>query len=332
MRKRMDEKLAMEQVSETGRLLLGRGLVARTWGNFSARLDGDSFCITPSGLGYEHMTPEDTVRCRISDGTCEGTRRPSSEKGIHAAAYRIFPDTGFVIHTHQTYATALSLGGLGQIPITAEERERLGGIAVAGYGLPGTKKLRSAVSAALEQGAHTVLMAHHGALICGCDRADAMERAELLEEICRRGCLGQDPDPEAGRKAVTAEYFRRVYPTADIEASGPVLTWAALKLPLPAQLDDMVQMMGRSVPVAGNEKEALALLGKHSSVLLPGTGAIVRGDDLEDTQALLLLTRKAAVAALHCRALGRPCRLSLTDCLAMRAFYLLKYSKRKKEG
>ena len=324
----MDEKL--EQVAETGRLLLERALVARTWGNFSARLDSDSFCITPSGLGYEHMTAEDIVRCRISAGTHEGTRKPSSEKGIHAAAYRLFPDTGFVIHTHQTYATALSLSGPEQLPITAEETEHLGGIAWADYGLPGTKKLRNAVSAALERGAHTVLMAHHGALICGKDRADAMERAALLEEICRRSCLGQPDEAAVEAAGISPEYFRKVYPAAGIEDSAPVQAWAALKLPLPAQLDDMAQMMGRSVPVAGNEKEALALLGRHSSVLLPGTGAIVRGDDLEDTQALLLLTRKAAVAALHCRALGRRNPLSRMDCLIMRTFYLVKYSKRKR--
>ena len=326
----MDKKLAIEQVAETGRLLLERALVARTWGNFSARLDSDSFCITPSGLGYEHMTAEDIVRCRISDDTHEGTRKPSSEKGIHAAAYRLFPDTGFVIHTHQTYATALSLSGPEQLPITAEETERLGGIAWADYGLPGTKKLRNAVSAALEQGAHTVLMAHHGALICGRDRADTMERATLLEKICRRSCRGQETDFDSGKCAVSPEYFRKVYPTADIENSAPVRACAALKLPLPAQLDDMAQMMGYSIPVAENEKDALKLLQKHSSVLLPGTGAVVRGDDEADSEALLLLTRKAAVAALHCRAIGKPNRLSRTDCLIMRTFYLVKYSKRKR--
>ena len=45
----MEEKTIPEQVAETGRLLLERGLVARTWGNFSARLDEAHFAITPSG-------------------------------------------------------------------------------------------------------------------------------------------------------------------------------------------------------------------------------------------------------------------------------------------
>ena len=147
----MDEKTLRAQVAETGRLLLEKRLVARTWGNFSARLDETHFVITPSGLGYEQMIADDMVRFCIADETWEGTRKPSSEKGIHAAAYRLFPEVGFVIHTHQAYATALGLTEHGQLGLTEEEREALGGVAWAEYGLPGTKKLREAVAAALIQ-------------------------------------------------------------------------------------------------------------------------------------------------------------------------------------
>lgn len=324
----MDKTLAMRQVAETGRLLLSRELVARTWGNFSAKLDADSFCITPSGLGYEAMTEADTVCCRISDLSYTGSRKPSSEKGIHAAAYRRFADIGFVIHTHQTFATALGLTEPGQLRITPEEAERLGGVAWAEYGLPGTKKLCGAVSDAMQGGAHTVLMAHHGALICGADRDDAIARAELLEAVCRRSCLGQETAPEP--PVSPSLRFSDKYPTAALEASEPVRAWAALRLPLPAQLDDMAQMMGTVIPVAKTETDALRLLRTQPSVLLPGVGAVVRGEDADDSAALCLLTRKAAVAALHCRALGVSGRLSLPDCVLMRAVYKMKYSKQKK--
>ena len=74
----MDEKTLREQVAETGRLLLEKRLVARTWGNFSARLDETHFVITPSGLGYEQMIADDMVRFCLADETWEGTRKPSS--------------------------------------------------------------------------------------------------------------------------------------------------------------------------------------------------------------------------------------------------------------
>ena len=47
--------------------LVGAGLVARTWGNVSARISEEQFLITPSGLGYDIMTPEDLVLVNISD-------------------------------------------------------------------------------------------------------------------------------------------------------------------------------------------------------------------------------------------------------------------------
>ena len=328
----MDKIPAAAQVAETGRLLLGSKLVARTWGNFSARLDETQFCITPSGLGYEHMTAEDVVTYDMTDGTWEGTRKPSSEKGIHAAAYRLFPDAGFVIHTHQTYATALGLTEPGCLQITPEEKERLGGIARADYGLPGTKTLCAAVTAAMETGAHTVLMVHHGALICGCDRADAMERAALLEDICRRSCRGQEPCPRAWSDEQLVQYrqsLQAVYPTADIVDTDAARAWSLLHRPLHAQIDDMAQMIGRSIPAAKNAPNGQVMLRSRSAVLLPGVGILVRGADAEDTEALQTLTHKAAVAALHCRAMEKKAHLSLRDCIFMRQFYLLKYSRQK---
>lgn len=58
---------------------------------------------------------------------------------VHALAYSMFEDVNFVIHTHQTYASALGLCGYKPGCFTGEERQQLGGVAVAGYGLPGTK-------------------------------------------------------------------------------------------------------------------------------------------------------------------------------------------------
>ena len=97
---------AGKQVAESGRMLLDEGLTARTWGNISCRVGG-SMLITPSGLGYESMTGADVVTVDLESGKWSGSRKPSSEKGIHIAAYAAFPEAGFVIHTHQTYASAI---------------------------------------------------------------------------------------------------------------------------------------------------------------------------------------------------------------------------------
>ena len=327
----MDEKFLFEQVAETGRLLLEKRLVARTWGNFSARLDETHFVITPSGLGYEQMNADDMVRFCFADETWEGSRKPSSEKGIHAAAYRLFPEVGFVIHTHQAYATALGLTESKQLGLTEEEREALGGVARAEYGLPGTKKLKEAVAAALQSGAHTVLMKHHGALICGKDREDALRRAMLLEAVCRRSCRCDEPVPEAQDASALLERVREAHPNAAAETGEAARAWSALHIPLRNQLDDAAQMTGVQIPFAKDERELRVLLCNYAAVFLPGVGAIVCGEDEGDTEALKVLTDKAAIAALHTRALNVRAALSLFDCVLMRQVYRLKYSKKKKE-
>lgn len=326
----MDEKLARAQVAETGRMLLKRQLVARTWGNFSRLVDETHFCITPSGLGYETMRPEDIVLYDREKDKWVGTRKPSSEKGVHVAAYALLPNTGFVVHTHQIYASAIGLTGPDSLAISEEERRRLGGIAWAKYGLPGSNRLKERVSAAMASGAHTVLMVNHGALICGKDRDEAIERAQLLEEVCRRSCRGQEEPAAHKDAAALLARARALYPTAMLCDTEETLSFAALRTPLYAQLDDMAQMIGAVIPAAQDDREALQLLGKRNAVLLDGVGALVRGDDEDDSTALRLLVHKAAVAALHCRASGKQVRLGMLDTMLMRTVYLTKYSKQKK--
>ena len=327
----MDEQTILNEVAETGRLLLKSGLVARTWGNFSARIDETHYAITPSGLGYEHMTADDLVTVSLTDESCEGVRKPSSEKGVHTAAYRIFPETGFVIHTHQTYATAMGLTMPEALELSEKEKEALGTVAWAKYGLPGTDRLKDAVALALKSGARTVMMRHHGTLILGKDRTEAIDRAMLLETVCKRSCRCDAPVPEKADSGALLSRLRKTFPNADVEDGDAARAWSALKVSLSTQLDDVAQMIGRKIPFAKDEKQLMKLLGRHPAVFLSGTGAIVSGEDASDTEALKLLTEKAAVCSLHTRALKTDARLRLSDCLLMRFVYKFKYSK-KKEG
>ena len=141
----MTEEVLRKEITETGRALLRDGLVARTWGNVSARVDAEHFLITPSGLDYMQTREEDLALYHPADKSWTGPHKPSSEKGIHAAAYDLFPEVTFVIHTHQTYASAFGVWGFELLKMTPIEREQLGGVALAEYGLPGTKKLKKNV-------------------------------------------------------------------------------------------------------------------------------------------------------------------------------------------
>lgn len=321
------------QVSETGRMLLQQGLVARTWGNISCRAENGKMVITPSGMGYDHMTEDDVVVMDLATGEWEGDKKPSSEKGIHAGAYEFFADVNYVIHTHQNYATAIGIAGFEQLDITKEERERLGGIAMAKYGLPGTKNLKNNVYEAYKSGAKTVFLAHHGVVICGADREDALGKAILLEEICKRNTKGL---PEEGEVTLgTSEFemletIRKKYINVGVVNTNAGVKRAGEKDHIPAQVDDMAQIIGVKIGHAKKDvQDILQKLCKTDAVMVEGMGVIVKTEDPDDLEAMKMLVEKAVICNLHTRAKNVKGTLSLFDALLMRRVYVTKYSKRK---
>ncbi len=299
----MDEKTLRLKIKETGLELLEHGLVARTWGNISARVDDTHILISPSGRDYKTTKPEDMALYDSTAKQWTGNYKPSSEKGIHIAAYEILEDAHFVIHTHQTFATAFGLYGANELEMSEKEREKLGGLAVAEYALPGTQELVESVSTAFKTGAHSVLMQHHGVVIAGASKEDAMEKALLLEEICRRNYKGHD-----------------LSESADV-------VYSRLQMPLMAQLDDMAQMIGPSIPlIVGNIDLALQ---NFNAIIVPEKGILVRGENDDDTEALEILVEKAAVTALHLIKNNVTKELSPEDVELMHDNYVNSYSKQK---
>lgn len=329
----MDEKQARKQIVDTGIALLKTGLVARTWGNVSARLDSGRFLITPSGLDYNTMDEEDIVLMDIAGDEWSGKHRPSGEKGVHKAAYSIYDDVNFVIHTHQTYATAIGLAGYETLDISEDERRRLGGIAAAGYGLPGTRKLTGIVRGALKSGAKTILMKHHGTLICGESMEDALQKAQLLEKICRRNCRGlQNPQVqprfiEAGMRL--AEELRKEYPYSDMLQTPEAVAVSESGEALIAQIDDMAQMTGYKAPSVQDSRSVAHALKKRDAVIVTGLGIAVRAGRPDDLEALMILMQKAAVVKLHTEALQKKTVLRRGEAALMHRMYKKKYSKQK---
>lgn len=182
----MDVLTAKKLVIEAGERLVEKGLIARTWGNVSCRVDDKTFVITPSGKPYIGLTPDDIVEVAINTLEWGGNVKPSSEKGIHAEVYKQFPDANFVIHTHQKVASAISALSNGIEKVTGEAANLIGSVIhLGGYGLPGTKKLKKGVTNALRLGpSKAVIMAHHGALCFGKDSEEAFEVASSLENVC----------------------------------------------------------------------------------------------------------------------------------------------------
>jgi len=261
-----------------------------------------------------------------------GKHKPSSEKGVHAAAYQIFPDAGFVIHTHQTYASALSLSGLSKLQLSESEKATLGGIALAEYALPGTKKLTANVKKCFEGGAKIVLMANHGAVVVGKDEDDAFAKAKLLEKVCERTAKTQTVNVKTNKaksdvvkkvfdETETKEFFS-VWQTAEILSAAE----KADKY-LYAQLDDVAQMAGRKIPVTDNIEKIQKLTKKHNVILIKNVGAVIRAKTQEDLDALKTLVQKACICYLHTFNCGGQKYLPAFEANLMRFVYKIKYSK-----
>lgn len=329
----MEENRARKLLVNTGKKLLETGLVARTWGNISCRLDEENIAITPSGLDYKKTSEDDIVKLNIFTGDWQGRRKPSGEKKIHIAVYKAFPDVNFVIHTHQTYASAIGLVGIENLDITEDEREKLGGITRANYGLPGTKMLSNAVSEGLKMGAKVILMEKHGALVCGSSQEETIEKAMLLEEICKRNIKFSFEEKREKDITKTDELLKTVrdkFKYIDLVQTAAVLECASKGLPIYAQLDDMAQMIGRKIPVIVNDiNHVVKALERKNAVLVSSVGALVRAETEDDMIALRLLVDKAAVSNLHTAASNVKTRIGIVDASLMKLVYKMKYSKQK---
>jgi L-fuculose-phosphate aldolase len=203
-----------ELVSYSARLL-DDGLAVGSAGNLSVR-SGDLVAITPSGISYAEMRPEDV--CLVHpDGTQpgEGNREtPSSETPMHLAIYAA-TTAGAVVHTHSPEVIALS-AAREELPAIHYAITGLGGpVRVAPYVRFGSDGLAAAAVEALD-GRSAVILRNHGAVTYGRDLAQAYDRALLLEWLARTYRLALSyGEPSilsaAELDEVTAESRRRRY-------------------------------------------------------------------------------------------------------------------------
>jgi len=114
-----------------------------------------------------------------------GTRAPTTEKDLHLATLRRYPELGAVIHTHAVYATMFALAHE-PIPAVIEEVVvYLGGdVPCCDYKGTGTAELGEEVAARLaDRGA--ALLANHGLVTCGPTPERALHNAALTERTAK---------------------------------------------------------------------------------------------------------------------------------------------------
>ncbi len=311
-------------VIKAGLELSEAGLVARTWGNISARISDHQFVITPSGRAYDTLTPDDIVIVNIEDGSYEGNVKPSGEKGVHAAVYQMRPQMNFVIHTHQNYASALSI--LGEKIAVKEDDDRLllsDVIPCADYGMYATSKLVDAIKFQMQENERSkaILMKYHGVVCMGKDYEEAFSTAYTLEKVCKeeyeRRCgkhTETGVETEAGvlvKTEVPAPYeidealkdilYRQNNVTAVNCVQTPfILAVSRLGKKQRPYLDDLAQIAGTDIcciSADANTSDLLKALGKRNAVFIEGVGAVCTGVDESEAEAVAIVLEKACMAS-----------------------------------
>lgn len=211
---------AKRLIIKAGLELCEKKLIARTWGNISARISDTEFIITPSGIPYDKVNDNNLVIVKIEDCSWSGDVKPSGEKKVHAAIYRARKDVNFILHTHQNYATAISVDG--------KDKDF---VPVAKYGLPSTKKLVKNIekSVLANPDKNAVLMARHGAIMYSSNYDDAFKLALDIEDKAK--ALYDSVATEKGPKKEAKPY-----------------------------LDDYAQMFGHGSTAVEEDKEAVELI------------------------------------------------------------------------
>ena len=173
-----------KQVVDTAQSLTRKGFLMATGGNLSVRILGQKlFAITPSNYDYMKMTPDDVCILDFELNQVEGTLPPSVESAMHGAIYQVRLDVNAVAHTHQVYASALSLIK-SPIPTLFDEQARFLGrtVEIIPYAPSGTGFLRDVVAKHVKSHNNAFLMQNHGALCLGHDLERAAHNVEILEK------------------------------------------------------------------------------------------------------------------------------------------------------
>lgn len=169
---------------ETAHMLVEKGYLMATGGNISCRIPGeDAIAITPSNYDYMKMSMDDICVVTLDLKKLEGERKPSVETGMHAAVYKKRGDVQAIIHTHQVYASALTLVRA-PIPALFDEQVRFLGrtVKIIPYAPSGTQMLASSVARHVGDGYNAYLMQNHGALVFGHDMERAVHNVEIMEK------------------------------------------------------------------------------------------------------------------------------------------------------
>lgn len=170
-----------EQIVIYCQKMIEHQLTKGTGGNLSIyQPESGLMAISPSGVDYFRMEPEDVVVLDINGNVIEGKRNPSSELEMHRIFYQRRDDIQAIVHTHSPFATTIAalrweLPAVSYLVAYAGKNVRC-----AKYAAFGTVELAHNAFEAMKD-RKAVLLANHGLLAGAYDIDNAFNIAEEIE-------------------------------------------------------------------------------------------------------------------------------------------------------
>ena len=179
----MSDNGLRQSVIDTACAMQESGLSPQRSGNVSVR-SGDGFLITPTGMAYDSLEPDDVAYVTMDGSQPAGQRKPSSEWHMHQAIFSARAEAQAVVHTHSAFAVALAclredIPPFHYMIAVAGGRD----IRCADYATFGTQELAHNAVAAIE-GRSACLLANHGQIAFADSLTSALELAREVEDLC----------------------------------------------------------------------------------------------------------------------------------------------------
>lgn len=171
-----------EQILAYGKMMVDKNLTKGSGGNISIFMRQEGLmAITPSGIDYYAIQPQDIVIMDLEGNVVEGDKKPSSEYSMHSIFYKRREDINAVVHFHSVYASVLACLEW-ELPPTHYLIAVSGGenVRCAKYETFGTKALAESAFEGMKD-RYVVFLANHGMLAGAKDLPNAFGKAEEIE-------------------------------------------------------------------------------------------------------------------------------------------------------
>jgi L-ribulose-5-phosphate 4-epimerase len=173
------------EILSTAFKLIELDLIKLAAGNISVRKD-NHIIVTPSGKDYKELDIDDMVVLDLNGQIIEGTNMQSLDTVGLLYIYNSLPDVNAIIHTHQPYATAISLVQDELPGILTTLVNAIGASKVFVAPFAPAAKVETGIAAVnnLKNG-RAVILRQHGVITVGKNLTEALYAAAYLEEAAK---------------------------------------------------------------------------------------------------------------------------------------------------